>query len=243
MSTIMLPGQKEWKPVVNYGVWRVRPYEYRAERAAEDDESPHIYLNFNDESTEMFEAAINIKSGTKGESRLVYWINDKLDASFIKSFKDLPLGWHELEGEKGLDYLRDEGLFVKQDGIVLPHDKIGRNNDIIDKITPYLKRAKEEQATIFIFGSRYEEPPPAGKLRGLHEIHQNQGSLPRYSNSVQKDGAMIFHFEEADPDQQWVGIFLAFASQRMPTDNEKGLAQEPSESWAEILGAGAEKDE
>lgn len=231
----MSSGNAKWQPVENYGVWHVRPKKYRAERRKDDKKNPHIYLTFNDESQGNFKAAINIKSGTDDDSRLVYWINDELNASVINKFKDLPLGWHELDGEEGLDYLRDDNLFVKKKGIVLPHDIPGKNNDIIEKITPHLDRAIKEKATIYIFGSGHND--------GLHEVHQNQGSPIRYSNSVQKDGALVFHFEKAEPGKQWVGVFLAFASQRQPTDEETGLAEEPSQSWAEILGVKPERNE
>jgi uncharacterized protein YukJ len=231
------------KPVKNYGVWHARPVEYRTERDSDDPNSPHIYLTFRDKSQEDFEAAINIKSGDKKESRLVYWINEGLDASVIKDFEGLSPGFHSLSGKKGLDYLRDEGLFVEEEGLVLPHDIPGRDNDIIDKLTPLLDRAINEKATIYIFGSKYPEPPRRGSLRGLHEVHQNQGSLPKFSNSVQTDGALIFHFEEADEGKGWVGVFLAFASQRKPTDDKTGLALPDSKSWAEILGAEEDEEE
>lgn len=239
----MSSGTPRNKPVKNYGVWHARPIKYRTERDSDDPHSPHIYLIFQDKSQEDFEAAINIKSGDKKESRLVYWINEDLDASIIKDFKDLSPGFHSLSGKKGLDYLRDPGLFVEEDGLVLPHDIPGQDNDIIDKLTPLLDRAIREKATIYIFGSKYPEPPRRGSYRGLHEVHQNQGSLPKYSNSVQTDGALIFHFEEAQDEGEWVGVFLAFASQRKPTDDRTGLALPDSESWAEILGAEDDGDE
>lgn len=233
----MTSGTAKNKPVKNYGVWHARPIEYGTDRDSNDPNSPHIYLTFRDKSQEDFEAAINIKSGDKKESRLVYWINEEMDASVIKDFKDLSPGFHPLDGKKGLDYLRDKGLFVAQDGLVLPHDIPGKDNDIIDKLTPLLDRSIKEKATIYIFGSKYPEPPRRGSLQGLHEVHQNQGSLAKYSNSVQTDGALVFHFEEAEDSGEWVGVFLGFATQRRPTNDRTGLALPDSESWAEILGA------
>jgi uncharacterized protein YukJ len=227
----------KWKPVKNYGVWHARPVEYRVEYNEDDSRDPHIFLTFHDESQDDLTAAINIKSTSKGESRLVYWMNDNLDSSILRDFKDLPLGWHKLDGKKGLDYLRDDGLLGKKKGIVLPHDIPGENNDIIEALTPHIERSCNEKATVYIFGAKFNDH------QGLHEVHQNQGSLPRYSNSVQKDGALIFHFEEADAGKQWVGVFLAFASQKQPTDNEKGLAKKDSKSWAEILGVEPEESE
>lgn len=60
----------------------------------------------------------------------------------------------------------------------------------------------------------------------------NQGSLPKFENGVYRDGGIFFHFEE---DDSWVGVFLAFASQRVPTDDETGLPLPGSKSLAEML--------
>lgn len=230
------------KPVTNYGVWFARPIDYDVEYKEDDPKDPHIYLIFRDNSQEDFEAAINIKSGTADESRLVYWLNEDMDPSVIKAVKDLKPGFHSLQDkpERGLDYLRDKGLFKQEEGILLPHDVPGENNDIIDKLTPLLDRAINEDATIYIFGSKYSEPPRRGKLRGLHHVHQNQGSKPGYANSVQRDGAFFFHFEK---DDKWVGVFLAFASQKQPTDDKTGLPKRGARSWANILEGEEDDDE
>ena len=221
------------KDVQNYGVWFARPIKYDVETKEDDPKSPHIHLTFRDDSQENFTAAINIKSGDRKESRLVYWFNDDMHASFIDDFKGLKPGFHSLEGNtKGLDYLRDDGLFDQRKGEILDHDIDGENNDIIDKLTPLLKRSVNEKATIHIFGSQFGGKKSTGKQRGIHNVHMNQGSLPKYSNGVQQDGAMFFHFEDED---QWVGVFLAFASQRVPTDNETGQPLPNARSWANIL--------
>jgi uncharacterized protein YukJ len=214
------------KQVQNYGVWFCRPVKYIAEREKDDSRSPHINLTFHDKSSTSFQAAINVKSIGE-ESRLVYWFNNELDASILDPYKDLSLGFHPLTGEhNGLDFIRQQGLLTFQDGVLLEHDVPGKDNDVIDKLTPLLDRSIKEKATIYIFGSRFTD------RKGIHNIHMNQGSLPKFENGVYRDGAIFFHFEE---DDSWVGVFLAFASQRVPTDDVTGLPLPGSKSLAEML--------
>ncbi|KAJ9099301.1 hypothetical protein QFC21_004182 [Naganishia friedmannii] len=213
------------KEIQNYGVWFCRPIKYTAEREKDDSRSPHINLTFQDKSAASFQAAINVKSVGK-ESRLVYWFNNDLDANILDQYKDLSLGFHPLTGDNGLDFIRQQGLLTFRDGILLEHDVPGNDNDVIDKLTPLLDRSIKEKATIYIFGSRF----PDGK--GIHDIHMNQGSLPKFENGVYRDGGIFFHFEE---DDSWQGVFLAFASQRVPTDDTTGLALPNSKSLAEML--------
>lgn len=59
----------------------------------------------------------------------------------------------------------------------------------------------------------------------------NQGSLPSYSNGIYEDGAILFEFD----DGHWEAVFLAFASQRIPTDDQ-GEYESNSQSLADILG-------
>lgn len=218
--------------VKDYGVWFARPISYKVEYKEDDDEDPHIYLTFRDKSQKNFKAAINIKSGDTKDTRLAFWLNKSLDPSVISDFKDLKPGFHSLEGNaKGLDYLRDTNLFDHSTGRILPHDIDGPNNDIIDVLTPHLDRSINERATIYIFGSRFNTKD------GLHDVHMNQGSPPRYAHGVQQDGALLFHFEEGRDGKadEWVGVFLGFASQRTTTDDRSGLEVPGAKSWANIL--------
>jgi uncharacterized protein YukJ len=209
------------KSVKNYGVWFCRPVEYYVDGA--EDRTPHINLTFKDKSSASFKAAINVKSNGK-ESRLVYWFNDNLDASILDKYKDLSLGFHPLSGKNGLDFVRTQGLLVFEEGILLPYDEPGNDNDVVDKLTPLLDRSIKEKATIYIFGARF------GDGQGIHDIHMNQGSLPKFENSVYTDGAIFFHFEE---DETWKGVFLAFASQKVPTGDD-GLPLPDSKSLADM---------
>jgi uncharacterized protein YukJ len=140
---------------------------------------------------------------------------------------DLDLGFYLIKQNgdlKGLDYLRTPDLIGDIGaGQVLRHDASGPNNDIIDKLEPILDAAIDEDATIYLFGSGFGS--------GIHDIHMNQGSLPRFDNGVGQDGGLLFQF----PDGHWEAVFLAFASQRIPTDNRTGLPLGQSKSLAAII--------
>ena len=109
-----------------------------------------------------------------------------------------------------------------QSGKVLPHDIPGRDNDILDKMRPILDDAIDKSATAFIFGASFGS--------GIHNIHMNQGSLPKYDNGVYSDGAVLFKFD----DRHWEAVFLGFASQRLPTDG-RGEPEPDSKTLADIL--------
>jgi uncharacterized protein YukJ len=63
----------------------------------------------------------------------------------------------------------------------------------------------------------------------------NQGS-PGFDNGVGQDGAFLLRF----PDEHWEAVFLAFASQRIPTDDTSGdpLSGSQSQSLESIIESG-----
>jgi uncharacterized protein YukJ len=222
--------------VRHYGVWRATPTHYIPERSENDSISPHIHLFFEDGSNnDSLHAAINVKSTSTRErgleahdedSWLVYWINNNLDHAYLRGLLDLDLGFHRLRGQSGLDYLRREDMFDFQTGMVLPHDQPGKNNDILDELEPILDKGIAHNARIYLFGSQFDD------RRGIHNVHMNQGSLPNYQNNVYRDGGFFLYFEE---DDHWEGVFLAFASQRVPTNDRTGEPEPGAQKLAEKL--------
>jgi len=87
--------------------------------------------------------------------------------------------------------------------------------------------AKDRAATMYIFGSQFDEQD------GIHEVHMNQGS-PGFDNGVWNDGGILFNFQD---DGHWEGIFIAFASQQLPSDNSTGLPLPTARSLADTLGS------
>ncbi|PYH44621.1 YukJ family protein [Aspergillus saccharolyticus JOP 1030-1] len=226
--------------IPHYGVWVGQPTHYTAQTDAEDPKSPHIYLYFKDDSSsrKQLEAAINVKS-TDQDSRLVYWFDRSFTHAITEQLTNLDEGFHLLStssvhsrsrrrrseeasaagGLKGLDFVRTQGLVDIHAGAVLGADG---DQDILDKVDPILTDAINQKATIYIFGSSYGS--------GIHDIHMNQGSAG-YENGIYEDGALLFQFD----DGHWEAVFLAFASQQIPTD-DKGEPESDSQSLATILG-------
>ncbi|RLM00277.1 hypothetical protein CFD26_101469 [Aspergillus turcosus] len=214
--------------IPKYGVWAAQPTHYTAQTEKQDPKSPHIYLYFTDgTSSKRYQAAINVKSTDK-DTRLVFWLNRDFSHPITQSLSDLDGGFTLLSSSntdlKGLDYIRTEGLVDINAGRVLPHDIPGPNNDILDSLDPILSDAIAQKARMYVFGSSYGT--------GIHDVHMNQGSLPQFENGVYEDGALLFEYA----DGHWEAVFLAFASQRIPTD-ENGEAEQGSQSLAEILGS------
>jgi uncharacterized protein YukJ len=206
-------------PINNYGVWAAYPISYHAETSKDDSKSPHLSLFFDETPSARdgkFRAAINIKSTSK-DSRLVYWINRRFEIQHIvESLTGLKPGFHALPSNQrqGLDYIRGNILDIKQ-GRLVEHDLPGEDNDIIDYISPIIDNAIKNKAKIFLYGEPFKDGG------GIHDVHMNQGNsedkFKKY-NGVYQDGGVIFSF----PDGHWEAIFLAFAGQKVHTDDNTG---------------------
>lgn len=220
-------------PVPHYGVWAGKPTRYIAEEPG--DPTPHIELFFTDDSSRERRAAINVKS-SGDESRLVFWSSDNFTHSITDRLSKLDLGFYLVQDShhyryrhyhsehldlSGIDYYRMNNVLDFRSGLVLQYDIPGRDN-IVDKIRPILDNAIDDSATTFIFGSSFGS--------GIHNVHMNQGSLPQFDNGVYSDGALLFQFN----DGHWEAVFLAFASQRLPTDDE-GMPKRGSQTLLEML--------
>lgn len=228
-------------PVPHYGVWACRPTRYDAE--GHGVPTPHIELFFTDDTTKERRAAINVKSNGK-ESRLVFWSSPNFSHPITQKLSKLDLGFHLVQDNgdddqnnrhfryrhyyprdpelEGLDFDRMKDLLDIYSGKILPHDIPGRENDILDMMRPILDNAISNSATAYIFGASFGS--------GIHNVHMNQGSLPKYDNGIYSDGAVLFSFD----DGHWEAVFLAFASQRLPT-NRVGEPEPGSKTLADIL--------
>lgn len=244
--------------ISHYGVWACTPTSYEAQTTEEDPKSPHIYLHFTDDSSssKSLEAAINVKSTDK-DTRLVYWFDRNFTHSITEQLSSLELGFHltsspssssssssnktesshhhnnrrhhrhirrdQVATLQGLDFIRTKGLVDIQQGEILPQGNDGSDASVLADLDPIISDAINKKATAYIFGSSYGS--------GIHDIHMNQGSLPSYSNGIYEDGALLFKFD----DGHWEAVFLAFASQKIPTDDQ-GEYTSDSKSLASILG-------
>jgi len=225
-------------PVKDYGVWVAKPVRYTFEDRTQDNKSPHLSLFFTDNDRGEGRAAINIKSGNKDESRLAYWTVSKFEHLITSGLENLEPGFQLVvdtpaQGSTrlALDYIRGN-LFNRNTGRILPHDVDGPNNDIIDQLKPILDRAIAHKATVYIYGSAFDN----GK--GIHNVHMNQGNSGKWlkDNGVLQDGGVIIQFAD-----HWEAVFIGFASQAVHTTD--GVGKEagnptPKEgflTWANFL--------
>jgi len=218
--------------IPHYGVWVATPTSFTAQSREQDSKSPHITLNFKDDpnTNRQLQAAINVKS-TDHDTRLVYWFEQDFKHPLTDALANLDLGFHLIQpndsqvGNLGLDYIRTQPQLIPlKDGRILQHDIPGPDNDILDEMKPVLQSAINKGATVYLFGSSFGS--------GIHDIHMNQGSLPRFDNGVGQDGGILFNFPD---DGHWEAIFLAFASQRFPTDDNTGKFLSDSKSFAQTI--------
>ncbi|KAK3678266.1 hypothetical protein LTR78_001561 [Recurvomyces mirabilis] len=208
-------------PISNYGVWKAQTLL--------QDESPHITLKFSDGSGKGKEAAINVAS-TDSDTRLVYWLQRQWDHPITQDLTPLADGFHKASGsgtDLSLDYVRTTPALVDfKAGQVLDDNGSNSTTNILDQLEPILNDAISAKADIYIFGSSYGT--------GIHDIHMNQGSQPRFANGIGEDGAIVFHYAS---DGHFEAVFLAFASQSIPTNDQTGAAESGGQTLAQLAGA------
>jgi uncharacterized protein YukJ len=122
-----------------------------------------------------------------------------------RSFKP---GWRILRPGEGLDYLRG-GIVRREQFKALPISQPGDDNDLNELFDKHLMVG----ATVHAFGERY-----TGGRNGVHDVHQNQGNIPRYraDDGVWQDGGLIVGT---------TAILLRFQSQAWKTDDSTGHAR------------------
>ncbi len=218
----------------NYGIWVAKAVRVSAERIEEDPHSPHIHLFYDDGTGGNFEnarrASINVKSGSK-LSEIVFWHDPDFKHPITSELTGLNMGFHKIPSQAGgiaLDYIRGN-LMDFNDGRVLPHDKTGPKDDIIDFVMPELQAAINHGATLYLFGEPYSDN------QGIHDVHMNQGSQEQFKkyNGVWQDGGIIIHYPA---ENRFSALFLAFASQAVHTDDSEGHSLPGSQNFAQLLG-------
>ncbi|KAL5361498.1 hypothetical protein BJX96DRAFT_152127 [Aspergillus floccosus] len=241
-------------PADDYGIWKGVPVHFEYEDRYEDPKSPHLSLYYHDnqemepqfdpkyrqkhkhkppnrtkpkEIPGLFRAAINIKSIDQ-DSRLAYWVNyNFIEHPIVQKLADMDFGFHPLDDLdfRGLDYIRS-GLFDTKSGRVLPHDINGPNNDIIDVLVPEIQQSIEKDTEVYIFGSCFNT------RNGMHNVHMNQGNIRkfRHDDGIFQDGGLLIHYKDTG---RWTGVFLAFASQAVHTDNNGHAISRLT--WGEFL--------
>jgi uncharacterized protein YukJ len=125
--------------------------------------------------------------------------------------------------DHALDYVKAP-LFDFSLGRVLPPTGQANGDDLQDLLSLYLDQCKAAGGELYAFGAKFEQnlhkPIDAefgntDGLHGIHDIHMNQGNVGQHAgdNAVFHDGGIILKF----PDR-FLGLFLGFQTQRVPTD-------------------------
>ena len=217
-------------PIGRYGIWCAHAVRVSAETDAQDPVSPHIHLFYDDGNRDNLRASINVKSKAAISELALYKIEDFVHP-IVPLLSGVARGYHELPPEPNtlaLDYIRGN-LLNFEDGLLLPHDIPGRENDLLDLIMPVLENAVSKRSKIYLFGE------PFSDNLGIHNVHMNQGSAGQFTqfNGIWQDGGLII--EDADTNRH-IAILLAFGSQAMHTDETHGNALPGSQLIADLLG-------
>ena len=216
-----------------YGVWTGKAVRVSAETAEDDPNTPHIHLFYDDGTGGKYDharrASINVKSGS-AISELVVWVNLNFTHSVTEKLSALKQGFTRLKSNSNgiaLDYIRGNMMNLK-DGLVLPHDIPGKENDVLDLVLPLLESAVQRQAVVHLFGEPYL---PA--RQGIHDIHMNQGSAGKFTkyNGIWQDGGLFIE----NSDGSYTSILIAFASQAAHTDETKGNALPGSSNLKQLI--------
>jgi uncharacterized protein YukJ len=214
-------------PLKQYSVLKGRPVDLRRGSGT----SPHFQVLVVDDA-ERYRIAINVQS--KDGSEVLFYVNPHFDHPMLELLAELKAGMHDVRSGPGgiaLDFIRGN-LFQPQQMVPLPIQTSGPDNDLNEKIGMYVQRAMaDERAMIFAFGEPWG--PEANKRdnyfgflpgRGIHDIHMNQGNPPgpfARDNGPWQDGGLIFQFPRQN---QWVAVFLKFATQAWHTDDSTANA-------------------
>jgi uncharacterized protein YukJ len=221
-----------------YGVLRGRPDRFKRE---DNTSSPHLQIRVLEDSGQPWRIAVNVQSDTG--SHVAFWVVDPLAGHpLLASLPGRSQGFTTLAGNAGqaLDFVKAP-LFDVALGRVLPPTGTASGDDLQDLLSLFLDQCKTAGGEIFAFGAKFTENlhkpidiefGNTDGLHGIHDIHMMQGNVGPHAgdNGVFHDGGLILAF----PDRL-MGLFLAFQSQRVPTD-AAGAAAPGALTLEQILG-------
>lgn len=216
---------------LQYGVLRGKVDVFKRE---DNDDSPHLQIKLIDDNGQAWRAAVNVLSGD--HSLVIFHRTDPFQNHLIlDTLPQVAPGFTLLPpavrtASTALDFFRSP-LFDWPTGVAVPQTGPGADDDLQDMLVTYLTQLRDQQGELFIFGAKFPEPGQAPNprpidqefhtLQGMHDIHMNQGN-PKpgqfaKDNGVFHDGGMILKFPS-----RYVGLFLRFQTQWLPTDDVSG---------------------
>jgi len=222
---------------ITYGVLRGRPDRYKREDNAS---TPHLQIRVLESSGQPWRIAVNVESDTGSD--VAFWVVDPLVGHpLLASLPGLASGFTTVvrNADHALDYVKAP-LFNWTLGRVLPPSGNASSDDLQDLLSLYLDQCKNAGGEVYAFGAKFDqnlhkpidtEFGNVDGLHGVHDIHLNQGNVGSHAgdNGTFHDGGLILGF----PDR-YLGLFLGFQTQRIPTD-AKGNAAAGARTIGEIL--------
>jgi len=223
-----------------YGVLRGRPDRYKREDNAS---TPHLQIRVLENSGQPWRIAVNVQSDSG--SNVAFWVVDPLVGEpLLASLPAQPSGFATVQknADHALDYVKAP-MFDWKLGRVLPPSGNANSDDLQDLLSLYLDQCKQAGGEVYAFGAKFDqnlhkpidiEFGNTDGLHGIHDIHLNQGNVGSHAgdNGAFHDGGLILAF----PDR-YLGLFLGFQSQLIPTD-AAGNPAPGAKAIAEILGGG-----
>lgn len=225
---------------IMYGVLRGHPDRYKRE---DNTSTPHLQIRVLDDTGQPWRIAVNVQSNTG--SHVVFWVVDPLAGHpLLAPLLAQASGFSSVarNADHALDYVKAP-LFDWTLGRVLPPSGNASSDDLQDLLSLYLDQCKNAGGEIYAFGAKFDrnlhkpidmEFGNIDGLHGMHDIHLNQGNVGAHSedNGVFHNGGLILAF----PDR-YLGLFLAFQTQRIPTDGA-GNAAPGAKPLSQILAGG-----
>jgi len=223
-----------------YGVLRGRPDRYKRE---DNESTPHLQIRVLEDSGQPWRIAVNVQSDTGSD--VAFWVVDPLTGHpLLSSLPAHASGFSTVAMNAGnaLDYVKAP-LFDWKHGRLLPPSGNASSDDLQDLLSLYLDQCKNAGGELYAFGAKFDrnlhkpidtEFGNTDGLHGIHDIHLNQGNVGPHAgdNGMFHDGGLILAF----PDR-FLGLFLGFQTQRIPTD-AAGNAAPGSAPIGEILTGG-----
>jgi len=225
---------------IMYGALRGRPDRYKREDGAS---TPHLQIRVVDNTGQPWRIAVNVQSDTG--SHVAFWVVDPLAGHpLLASLQGQPSGFATVarNADHALDYVKAP-LFDWKLGRVLPPSGNASSDDLQDLLSLYLDQCKAAGGELYAFGAKFDknlhkpidiEFGNTDGLHGIHDIHLNQGNVGQHAgdNGAFHDGGLILAF----PDR-YLGLFLGFQTQRIPTD-AAGNAAPGAIALSEVLAGG-----
>ena len=224
---------------IKYGVLRGRPDRWVREQG---EATPHLQIRVVDDVGEPWRVAVNVQSDTGSE--VVFWIVDPLTAHpILAGLPGRASGFTTLAPTAGqaLDYVRAP-MFEWRNGRALPASGSASADDLQDFLILHLEKCRDAAGELYAFGAKFEQNlhKPIDQdfgnvdgLHGVHDIHMNQGNQGAHSgdNGAFHDGGVVLAYAD-----RYVGLFLGFQTQRVPTD-AGGAPTPDAKALGELIAA------